>query len=218
MHSANSVQYFIAFVHYFFNGTGLNFASTKTKKAMNTGTSMNYLALRQAIQGQFMIMGGAAPEEIENTEFRTIDGGPVYHISSARCMLGDLFTGTAKPKLYGTFYHPHLLIGMPSMGGDVKVYIDTRFEGHYVMTAAVKLDPWANGPSKWAIDAVCWTEKQPNDTIAKAGHRLIRSLIYHMDGLEDDKTTTSTFENESWQDEWIPSDSIKEAFIEVRGE
>lgn len=184
----------------------------------NTGTTMNYLALRQAIQGQFMIMGSNETEFVENEVFRTIDGVPVYHISSARCMLGDLFTGTAKPKLYGTFYHPHLLIGMPSMGGVVKVYIDTRFEGHYVMTAAVKLDTWANGPSKWAIDVVCWTEKHPSDTIAKAGQRLIRSLIYHMDGLEDDKTTTCNFENESWQDEWIPSDSIKEAFIEVRGE
>jgi hypothetical protein len=86
------------------------------------------------------------------------------------------------------------------------------------MTASVKLDSWANGPSEWAIDIVCWTEKQAHDTIAKAGQRLIRSLIYHMDGLEDDKTTTCNFENESWQDEWIPSDSIKEAFIEVRGE
>ena len=72
-----------------------------------------------------MIVGGAEPEETENTEFRSIDGVPVYHISSARCVLRD---------------------------------------------------------------------------------------------LEDDATTTCTFENESRQDEWILSDSIKEAFIEDRGE
>jgi hypothetical protein len=36
--------------------------------------------------------------------------------------------------------------------------------------------------------------------------------------IEDDATTTCTFENESWQEEWILSDSIKEAFIEVREE
>ncbi len=89
------MQYFIAFVHYFLNGIGLNFASTKNEKNMeSTGTAMNYIALQQAIQGKMIMIGG------------------------------DLFTGTAKPKLYGTFYHPHLLIGMPSMGGDVKVYID----------------------------------------------------------------------------------------------
>ena len=185
---------------------------------MNTGTSMNYLALRQAIQGQFMIMGGAEPEETENTEFRTIDGVPVYHISSAQFNIDHLFKGGVRPKRFGTFYHPYLLIGMPDMGGEVKVAVDTRFEGHYVMTASVKLDSWANGPSEWAIDIVCWTPKHPSDTIAKAGHRLIRSLIYHLDALDNDATTTSTFENESWQDDWIPSDSIKEAFIEVRGE
>ena len=92
---------------------------------MNTGTSMNYLALRQAIQGRFMIMGGSEPEETENTEFRTIKWVPVYHISSAQFLLRD---------------------------------------------------------------------------------------------LEDRATTNCTFENESWQDEWILSDSIKEAFVEVRGE
>lgn len=184
----------------------------------NTGTTMNCIALQQAIQGKMIMIGGDDTEFVENEVFRTIDGVPVYHISSAQFNIDHLFKGGVRPKRFGTFYHPHLLIGMPSMGGDVKVYIDTRFEGHYVMTAAVKLDPWANGPSKWAIDVVCWTEKHPSDTIAKAGHRLIRSLIYHLDALDNDATTTSTFENESWQEEWIPSDSIKEAFIEVRGE
>jgi hypothetical protein len=32
VHSANPVQYFIAFVHYFLEATSMNFASTKTKK------------------------------------------------------------------------------------------------------------------------------------------------------------------------------------------
>jgi hypothetical protein len=185
---------------------------------MNTGTSMNYLALRQAIQGQFMIMGGADLEKKGNTKFRTIDGQTVYHTSSAQFNIDHLFNGGVRPKRFGTFHHPYLLIGMPDMGGVVKVYVDTRFEGYYVMTAAVKLDKWANGPSGWVMDAVCWTEKQPKDTIAIAGQRLIRSLIYNMDDLEEHETTSDSFTNESWQDDWIPSENIKEAFIEVRGE
>ncbi len=65
---------------------------------------------------------------------------------------------------------------------------------------------------------VCWTPKQPTDTIAIAGQRLIRSLIYNMDGLDDNETTNPIFENENWQDEWNPSTNILGAFIEVRGE
>ena len=37
---------------------------------------------------------------------------------------------------FGTFYHPHLLIVMPNMVGKLKVYINTRFEGHYFMTTS----------------------------------------------------------------------------------
>jgi hypothetical protein len=36
---------------------------------MESTATTNYLALRQAIQGQFMIVGGAEPEETENTKF-----------------------------------------------------------------------------------------------------------------------------------------------------
>ena len=58
---------------------------------------------------------------------------------------------------------------------------------------------------------------ESNDTIAIAGQRLIRSLIYNMDGLDENETTNPIFENENWQEEWNPSTNILDAFIEVRG-
>jgi hypothetical protein len=109
------------------------------------------------------------------------------------------------------------MLGMPEMGGHVTVYVDNRFEGWYVLIAAVKLDTWQNGPSDRALDVVCWTPKQPKDTIAIAGQRLIRSLIYNMDDLEEHETTSDLFQNDRWQDEWNPSTNILGAFIEVRG-
>ncbi len=186
----------------------------------NRATAMNYLALRQTIQGKMIVIGNAPAEteQEENKVCRIIQGAPVYHISSAYLNFDRLFMGTTPPKLWASFYHPFLMMGMPDIGGEVKIYIDTRFEGYYVMTAAVKLDAWANGTSKRALDVVCWTPKQPKETIAIAGQRLIRSLIYNMDGLDDNETTNPIFENEDWQDEWNPSTNILGAFIEVRGE
>ena len=190
----------------------------------NTGTAMNYVALRQAIQGKMMIVnlgGNNIPHEdeeiVENLNSREILGHEVYHISTAKFNIDHLFKSARFPKVFGTFYHPYLMMGMPEMGGHVTVYVDNRFEGWYVLIAAVKLDTWQNGPSDRALDVVCWTPKQPKDTIAIAGQRLIRSLIYNMDNLDENETTSTTFSHEDWQSDWNPSSNILDAFIEVRG-
>ena len=56
---------------------------------MNTGTSMNYLALRQAIQGRFLIIGQEERKPLESKVFRMIDQMPVYHISTSDFDLED---------------------------------------------------------------------------------------------------------------------------------
>lgn len=196
----------------------------KQHNMKNTGTAMNYMALRQAIQGKMMIVnlgGNNIPlnEEniLENPVSRQIMGHEVYHISKNSFNLKDTFKGGRFPKKFGSFYHPFLLMGMPDMGGMVKLYVDTRFEGWYVLFASVKLDTWQNGPSETALDYVCWTPRKKGDTISKAGQRLIRSLIHEMDGLEEDETTTTVFAEENWEEEWNPSLNLLDAFKEVRG-
>lgn len=185
---------------------------------MNTGTSMNYVALRQAIQGKFMIIGQGERKPLESKVFRMIDQKPVYHISNSDFDLEDFNEEGTKPRLFGKFYHPFLIMGMPDIGGDVKVYVDTRFEGYYVMMAAVKLDSWSNGKSHNATDVVCWTPRYPGDTIAKAGERLFRAFLYHMDDVKEGETTSKLYEDILWQeDEWNPSEALIKIFEEVRG-
>lgn len=185
---------------------------------MNTGTSMNYLALRQAIQGRFLIIGQEERKPLESKVFRMIDQKPVYHISTSDFDLEDFNEAATNPRLFGKFYHPYLLIGMPEIGGEVKVYVDTRFEGYYVMLAAVKLDSWGNGKSHHAKDVVCWTPRYADDTIAKAGDRLFRAFLYHLDDVKEGETTSKLYEDIAWQDEeWNPSESLTKIFEEVRG-
>ncbi len=93
------------------------------------------------------------------------------------------------------------MIGMPDVGGEVKVYVNTRFKGYYVMAAAVKLDTWINGRSHDALDVVCWTPRYPNDTIAKAGERLFRAFLYHMDDVKEGETTSKLYEDILWQED-----------------
>ncbi len=107
---------------------------------------------------------------------------------------------------------------MPEIGGEVKVYVDTRFEGHYVMLAAVKLDCWGNGKSHHAKDVVCWTPRYADDTIAKAGDRLFRAFLYHLDDVKEGETTSKLYEDILWQEDgWNLSVSLIKIFEEVRG-
>jgi hypothetical protein len=185
---------------------------------MNTGTNMNYLALRQAIQGRFLVIGQDDSEAMGSNVYRMIDQKPVYHISTSDFNLEDFDEDATKPRLLGKFYHPYLMIGMPDVGGEVKVYVDTRFEGYYVMMAAVKLDTWINGRSHHALDVVCWTPRYPNDTIAKAGERLFRAFLYHMDDVKEGETTSKLYEDILWQEDgWSPSERLIKIFEEVRG-
>lgn len=186
---------------------------------------MNHVALMQSIQGRCLIIntGNSNSEEAPKKPnrfavYRNIDLVDVYHISNC-----DFFLEPPPQErlhirnyTYGEFYHPFLMIGMPSVGGSVKLEIDTRYPGWYIMWAGVKMDSWAVGPSERAWDAVCWTPKVSGDNIKKAGNRLCRALIMKMDGAEEGQLTTKNFLNEEWESEWNAHEHIMEIMRNVR--
>lgn len=186
---------------------------------------MNHLALIQSIQGRCMVINtGESHSEnkphnpVRFAAFRNIDRVDVYHI----CNCDFFLEPPPQERLhirnyaYGDFYHPFLMIGMPSVGGNVKLQIDTRYPGWYIMWAGVKMDKWAIGPSEPAWDAVCWTPKISGDSIKKAGNRLCRALIMQMDGVNEGEMTTTLYENEEWESDWYGHEHILEIMREVR--
>ena len=107
---------------------------------------------------------------------------------------------------------------MSEIGDEVKVNVETHLDGHFVILAVVKLDSWGNGRSHHAKDVVCWTPRYADDTLAKAGDRLFRAFLYHLDDVKEGETTSKLHEDIAWQDEeWNPSESLTKIFEEVRG-
>jgi hypothetical protein len=180
---------------------------------------MNHIALKQNIQ-QLPITIGGSPEKAEPQfeVFRNIDGTDVYHVSNC-----TFFPRIENPELtnrrtqrVGEFYHPYLMFGMPHVGGSVKLHIDTRFEGYYVLWAGTKLDEWACGPSKRFWDVVTWTPRVPGDTIRKASYRLTKALFMAIDYVKDNEWKSDLYQNEDWEQEWSGSTLLIDIMREIR--
>ena len=193
----------------------------KQSEQLERGTAMNYIALRQSILSMPMVIGGPPKDQPQkpNEPFRIIDGHPVYHIRYTDFNL-PIFPEERADIPYthwGSFKHPYLMIGMPSIGGDVELYIDTRFDGWYALVASVQMDGWGIGESECALEYVSWTPKAMDDTEETAGERLFKALVYVMDFVPDGEITTQMFDTEDWEWEWDCTPNCLEIFKQIRG-
>ena len=181
---------------------------------------MNHIALKQNIQHLPMIIGGGNEEE-EAPKFevyRHIDDADVYHVNTSSFFpqIKDESIVNRRSYSIGEIYHPYLMFGMPNIGGTIKLHIDTRFEGYYVLWAGAKLDEWASGPSERFWDVVTWTPKMPKDSIKRASYRLAKALFLQIDGVEDGNWKTDLFQNENWEEEWWGSCMLMDILREIR--
>jgi|GEM_PF-3350154 len=180
---------------------------------------MNHIALKQAIQFiPIMYLGGDESKEPRKEADRVIDSVEVYHISNCDFNLGSLDEDRAHFKAHpvGKLQHPHLMIGMPSIGGTVRLEVDTRFEGWYLLWAGVKMNEWAIGPSERCWGIVCWTPKVKGDNIEKAGRRLMKNMMLNIDGVGKDEWTTNLYKGENWEKEWDATEPLMSFMREIR--
>jgi hypothetical protein len=92
------------------------------KKRVN---ALNYIAQSQALRGNMLKIGeGMVASKIEQTPFRILDECPVYHSCSNEFNLANIEFRRNKTYLWGKFYHPFLMIGMPDVGPS-KIYFIT---------------------------------------------------------------------------------------------
>ena len=149
-------------------------------------------ATAQAITGQGFSIdldeNGAVKFEAtsQNTPepYRIIDGHPVYHASKNPLPEGVAPFDVKRLHLFGEIYHPFVILASECIGGTVKLYIDTRFPGLYLLWTATRVDYEFSGVSR---DLVAWTPRAKGDTIKLAGVRLFHAAFINMVMVDDGK-------------------------------
>jgi len=203
-----------ALVHYFPIEMGISFESTKYN-------IMNHIASKQSIQSLPITLNLTGEPEVKEPVFkayRNIDLVDVYHVTNCTFFPEIKDPKRSDRRMYsvGEFFHPSLMIGMPCIGGSVKLHIDTRFEGYYVLWSGTKLDSWAVGPSMRFWDVVTWTPKVSGDNIQKAAYRLAKAMFLQMDFVSPGEWTTDMYQNEDWESEWYGTGYLMDILREIR--
>lgn len=148
------------------------------------------LAIRSTIQHRkAVILQGLLQDSIEELPERIINQIPVYHTATNTLPINLPEWNRSALYFWGSFHYPDLFFGMPeSIGGNIKLYIDTRITGWYLLWMTTHLDEWAMGKTNEVEELIAWTPRCNKDSIIKAGYRLCTTAAYIMDGLEKNQT------------------------------
>ncbi len=179
---------------------------------------MSYIAQAQSIARKMLVLGqGPKPAQELAGAFRQIDGIPVFHCGFN---VPDFEIDTAvrnKRRQWGKFHHPYMMIGMPDVGGDNKVYVDSSVPGKYLLWIYSKLDEWGNGPGYRAEGLIAWTPRMKGDSVKSAGYRLFWAAAMAMDGLGTEGFYSHEADEEgNWVDSWDCSESCFQVLAAVR--
>ena len=170
------------------------------------------MASMQAVAHMPMILGGSTQTRPPKV-YRVIDGHDIYHLGHCDWFLGN----PPEERLYyrhhliGTFYHPNLIIAQYDVGGEAKVAVDTRMPDWYVLWIGTRVDEDFAPPGlPWDWIPVCWTPKDPKDSITAAGKRMFKAWLLDQGFAQPDQNHV-----ELNVDDWYPSQSLRPLFLEV---
>lgn len=129
----------------------------------------------------------SGPSSIQQQPYRKIDGRPVYHTSVNSPPFEVKDFDIAKLHKWGQLHHPMLALSSCEIGGEVKLYVDTRASGHYSLWTSTQIDEvWGFG-SGASYDYVAWTPKTAGDSIQQAGFRLAHGALLVMFDVGSDE-------------------------------
>jgi hypothetical protein len=107
--------------------------------------------------------------------YRNIDDVPVYHITCNKPWFQDTGFNIRKIHRWGEFYDPTIIPASYEIGGYVKLYVDTRVAGLYLLRTATRVD-FDEFPGV-SYDLVAWTPRRGGDSIRTAGFRLVHAAL-----------------------------------------
>jgi hypothetical protein len=149
--------------------------------------------------------------------FRIIDGQDVF--VNGYNYSGELPEPFNKEELFkfGEFYEPAIMIGMPSHGGDVELWIDPRYHNYWVMWTAIKLDDGITGDSMPQVyDVICWTPRLENETILEAGFRMFTAWALKMDYVDENSFYCDLYLESDYRTEINASTNCEVVFAAIR--
>ena len=172
------------------------------KKTDKDGSDiLHAIARDQGLGGAAFVVGGSY--ELPSAEpYRIIEGKPVYHDHYNYSHLPERSWRPSRMFSWGWFYHPSLIIGMPSVGGDCDLLVDTRVKGWYQMWLRTKMDASGFGPMPVDKRIMAWTPHYPGDDAESAGYRLFRALVFAMDDVKEDEIYTRYYRESNWRRDW----------------
>jgi hypothetical protein len=121
----------------------------------------------------------ARPIVLKKKSCRCIDGQEIYYVASNQLNITPPEFDVARLHRWGCFYHPRIVLASYEIGGDVRLYLDTRMPGYYLLWTATRCEDRVEFPGV-SYDFVAWTPKQKKDSTEKAGFRLVHALLLEM--------------------------------------
>lgn len=179
--------------------------------------SLEYLALNQTLFNKNLIVGKGFNEGKQSFPDKSFDFGWWVFVNG-RTEIPDV-TGSIKEIWeIGNMYYPDLLIGMPSLGGQIKYSLVTTDE-EWKIIAGVKLDDYEGSLSEFveSIATVMYLKdylRRGEFTIAKLAKELLMPHFLVFMGLENPREIYSRMEIENTDENSVLIETIEE-FIEL---
>jgi hypothetical protein len=119
----------------------------------------------------------SGPLRVREQPFREIDGTDVFHAAVNLPPFATRDFDSSRLHLWGRFRHPCVVLASYPIGGEIRLYIDTRYQSFYALWTATRVDDVSEFGSGAAYDLVTWTPKRKGDTIALVGFCLVHALL-----------------------------------------
>lgn len=119
----------------------------------------------------------SGPLRVREQPFRKIDGTDVLHTVVNLPPFATKDFDSSRLHLWGRLHHPCVVLASYPIGGEIRFYIDTRYQGFYALWTATRVDDVSEFGAGAAYDLVTWTPKRRGDTIALVGFRLVHALL-----------------------------------------
>lgn len=186
----------------------------------NKNNIITKIAVAQTFATHQVIIGeGFKSLSKTDLPYKSIDNTPVF-LRGHNAFDLELYFNIRKVYKWGEYYDSCLIAGMPSVGGSIKLYIDTSVDGWYILWSATKLDAWmfdeTSIPAEYTV--LSWTVNKGKgiDSIERAGYRMFSAVTLNHDCVEGESWYCNWYEDDDYRNDNRASQRSEKVFASLR--